>query len=396
MKRLISSLLFTAALFYVAMIYRSNSMFYLAVWVLLLLFLLLAFHVATAGKLRIVLETPSHFMGYGEQVPLQIRLRNRSLLPTGKVLLYLETEYLLSGVTGKICLSCMVPGRRWRQNHGEVRLDSELSPLYIGGLRLRIVKAVKYDYFGILRFSIRRKYLDVDEQVAILPDRREMGISIGGERTMRYHDRDTDMSVFGEDNPPEISDIRQYRAGDRLRSIHWKLSAKQDELMVYEFMSEKPPVVVLFLEPLQSERKMKKKRRRQRSNRLLCKRKKRKGFRQKKATSLQNIENYVTFLYSISAELLENGYAHYVAFYDSDRQCASREIISSEEKLFAFMGKMQEDMLLNGISLQQLQEEYREKYQQTAGNTELFLYQNLCCVYEEEVLAAWEERGENA
>lgn len=395
MKRLISSLLSTAALFYVAMIYRSNSMLYLAVWVLLLLFLLLVYHVATAGKLRVTLNTPSHFVEQDEQAPICIRVRNRSLLPTGKVLVYLKMEYVLSGVTEKICLSCMPSGRRWKQNNGEVQLDSAYTPLYIGGLRLHIVKVVKYDYFGILGFSIRKKYLDVDEQVAVLPARREMGIDIESGRTVRYHDRETDMAVFGEDNPPEISDIRQYRAGDRLRSIHWKLSAKQDELMVYEFSTEKPPVVVLFLESLQPKGKIKKNRKEKKAHRFLWKARKRKKRKQKRGNSLSLIENYITFLYSVSAELLENGFGHYIAFYDSERQCASRKVISSEEKLYEFIGKIQDDMLINGIPLQQLQEEYRDKYQQTAGDTELVLRQDLSCVCEGEVLAAWEERGEN-
>ena len=32
----------------------------------------------------------------------------------------------------------------------------------------------------------------------------------------------------------EITDVREYRPGDRIKDIHWKLSAKKETLMVKE------------------------------------------------------------------------------------------------------------------------------------------------------------------
>lgn len=42
-------------------------------------------------------------------------------------------------------------------------------------------------------------------------------------------------SAKGQQSAESISDIRKYSNGDRLRSIHWKLSAKKEELMVKNF-----------------------------------------------------------------------------------------------------------------------------------------------------------------
>ena len=50
-----------------------------------------------------------------------------------------------------------------------------------------------------------------------------------------------------EKNPPEVSEIREYRPGDRMHNIHWKLSAKRDEIMVYEFISEQNIMPVIYL-----------------------------------------------------------------------------------------------------------------------------------------------------
>ncbi|MCH5268157.1 MAG: DUF58 domain-containing protein [Lachnospiraceae bacterium] len=376
MKRLVSALFVEAGVFYVAMIYSSKSMLYLSIWILLLLFLLCAYHLIVAGKLRVIIEVPVPFGGKNESFPFRIRLVNRSFLPTGKVVMQVRARYLLSGITRKMEVCCSVPGRGLSKLQGEVCLNGEWIPEYIGGVCLEVVKAVRYDYFGILGFRIRRKFLEIGEQVAVLPMQQELALSFGDERTMRYTDKETDMSVFGEKNPPEISDIREYRAGDRIRSIHWKLSAKRDELMVYEFISEQPPAVVVFLEPWGTDKKKNKTR------------KKRRGSKYKK--EIRKMERHVAFLYSLSMALLDKNCGHYIAYYDCNRACTTRKTIGNEEELYDFIKDLKKDMLQIGVAVEQLQEEYRGKYQRTAGNTELVLHKDLSCTYEEEVLAVWE------
>lgn len=46
----------------------------------------------------------------------------------------------------------------------------------------------------------------------------------------------------------EVSDIREYIPGDRIRDIHWKLSAKQDTLMVKERVSMAGSEIMILLE----------------------------------------------------------------------------------------------------------------------------------------------------
>lgn len=409
MKRLLSALFVIAGVFYISMIYGSKSMLYLTIWMLLLLFLLCVYHILVAGKLRVVIEAPIQFASINEPLTLQIRLANRSLLPVGKVVLQVRARYLLSGVVRKMELHCSVPGRRRKHLQGEVCLDGEWLPEYIGGVSLEIVKAVRYDYFGILGFTLRKKHLEIGEQVAVLPEQQMFAISFGEERTGRYTDKETDMSTFGEQNPPEISDIREYRAGDRIRSIHWKLSAKRDELMVYEFISEQPPSVVIFLEPSGEQRKGRKnktgnktknknKKRNLKSRiRFTLKKKgekKKRGSRKKR--EIRKMEQQITFLYSLSMALLEKDCGHYIAYYDNVRKCATRKTIENEEKLYDFVRELDVAVLQIGVPVEQLQEEYREKYQRTAGNTELILHKNLSCTHEGEILASWEEGGEGA
>ena len=46
----------------------------------------------------------------------------------------------------------------------------------------------------------------------------------------------------------EITDVREYRPGDRIKDIHWKLSAKKETLMVKERTSVAQSQVVLVLD----------------------------------------------------------------------------------------------------------------------------------------------------
>ena len=49
----------------------------------------------------------------------------------------------------------------------------------------------------------------------------------------------------GEAVPPELDEVRAYRPGDSLRSVHWKLSARRDELLIRVFAREGQRTAVL-------------------------------------------------------------------------------------------------------------------------------------------------------
>lgn len=50
------------------------------------------------------------------------------------------------------------------------------------------------------------------------------------------------------DDPSEVFGIREYRPGDRIRSIHWKLSSKREQLLVREFSLPENRFVLLLVE----------------------------------------------------------------------------------------------------------------------------------------------------
>lgn len=87
------------------------------------------------------------------------------------------------------------------------------------------------DMFGIfyINRSVRSR-----ASVKIMPELRLMPLEIT--RAVREFRTDSD-EYSGEkkgDDPSELFQVREYRVQDSVRDIHWKLSAKEEELMVKE------------------------------------------------------------------------------------------------------------------------------------------------------------------
>lgn len=56
------------------------------------------------------------------------------------------------------------------------------------------------------------------------------------------------------DDPGETYDIREYRSGDSIRQIHWKLSGKLDDIMIREKSFPVDDTVLILAEAFQADR----------------------------------------------------------------------------------------------------------------------------------------------
>ena len=56
------------------------------------------------------------------------------------------------------------------------------------------------------------------------------------------------------DDPGETYDIREYRSGDSIRQIHWKLSGKLDDIMIREKSFPVDDTVLILAEPYLKEK----------------------------------------------------------------------------------------------------------------------------------------------
>lgn len=126
----------------------------------------------------------------------------------------------------------------------EQRLEAKLESQYAGTLEYRLHSLVLYDMLGIFCRTVR---LHEQRTIGILPPFELMPLEIT-RRTREFPaDADTYSTEKQGDDPSEIYQVREYRPLDSIHSIHWKLSAKEETLMVKEHGFPLGCVVLLWI-----------------------------------------------------------------------------------------------------------------------------------------------------
>lgn len=154
-----------------------------------------------------------------QQFAVTVTVRNRFLIPISPMRL---TGAFQDGdgnlIPDKTMIVSVMPFRK-----SEFVFNGCLK--YRGEYRLGLREAVIFDLLGIFRFRVRL----TPAVTAVIAPRR---LTVGQSSALCGDDYDsarTRMSFF-ENNT--FSAVREYVEGDPLRYVHWKLSAKQDKLMV--------------------------------------------------------------------------------------------------------------------------------------------------------------------
>ena len=186
------------------------------IWIPLVLVLL---SLPSMLRLRMTLEAPPTVTRNAEG-HLTLYFGNPSLLPLRRVSVWLEVENRFTGEVTKnrfqyLGLSSSI---------GELPLPTG----FCGQLQCRLAKVECRDLLGL--FAIRRKcpspvictVLPESKGPAVPPD-LEAALNTAVQLKPKYG------GGYSEEH-----DLREYRPGDTVNSIHWKLSSKTDEVIVRE------------------------------------------------------------------------------------------------------------------------------------------------------------------
>lgn len=135
----------------------------------------------------------------------------------------------------RIKISKPATGETWVRNPGEA-LPAE----HCGGLITTPCRAWVYDYLGLFRFRVRR----IESRTILVmpgPVTMQMLPDLSGYLSRSWHPKPG--GGYAENH-----EIRQYHPGDNLNQVHWKLSAKMDELMLREPMEPERGLFLLTLD----------------------------------------------------------------------------------------------------------------------------------------------------
>ena len=122
---------------------------------------------------------------------------------------------------------------------GSKRFEKEFSPdtSEIGGILYTVKRAYIYDYLGIIPIPVKR---GGSAEITVLPDKRQPvpEPELVERSAMALKPKP---QGFAEEH-----ELRQYREGDPLNLVHWKLTAKHDEIIIREPQEEvRKPIVLV-------------------------------------------------------------------------------------------------------------------------------------------------------
>lgn len=298
---------------------------------LVFLAVLLLFPIYLSRKVKISLQIPDLTVPKQEPVLIEIKIENTSRLPIANVAAGISYIDGFDGTEISERTLGMVDSR------STVILKLKVTARYAGKISFRLDQAKIYDY---LKLSGRRVKVSPDlTEVLVVPDMYEMRLDLE-DMTMRFREEgDSHSHERSGDDVSEVFDTRTFREGDTLQKIHWKLSAKTDELLVREFSM---PVenTVLLLADLQWSGK-------------------------EKWTHMQS-DGMLTLIASISYSLLVQGCPHEAAWLTETLDEFIRLPVTSEEDIYELAGALMDMGVHKGQY--NLEDAYMESYSLGAGS----------------------------
>jgi hypothetical protein len=251
----------------------------------------------TYGKVRAELVSVIHIAGKGEKIPVTIQLSNPTIFPVTYVRLYITYKNAYSAQKFKKSIYASLD---YRTNTSVI---FHLASRYAGNMEITLEGIRIYDYMKL--FSLKRK-LKSEIKVAVLPDYYELAENETVSRSTPLTESDNYSPVKKGDDPSEVFEIRPYREGDRLQRVHWKLSRKQNQLMIKEFSDPVNCRELLFVNlNMISNDKL-----------------------------LFYMDAILEFALSLSYTLITNEHQHYIAWYDVEHGACRRIRITDEKDLY--------------------------------------------------------------
>lgn len=130
--------------------------------------------------------------------------------------------------------------RATKPNTGESFIlprDGALPTEHCGGLEVKAERLKIYDHLGLFSFKVRKPPI---RTVPVMPEDKKLPVPEALTRLSAYSWKPKRGGGYAENH-----EIRQYRQGDPINLIHWKLSAKAEELMIREPME--PDKGIIFI-----------------------------------------------------------------------------------------------------------------------------------------------------
>ena len=266
MIRYFWGLILAAASFYIASLYESTAIALLGCVQIFLMVFSLGYLLYEKKSLQVTLDMLPAMADQREPVYIRLRARHRYRGCYGRIKVQVAVRREESGSF----LRRSVPGRgvlrsrarcQWLQaesgigiaggkgDHAKGReLSGFLSVAEPGSYEVSLRRVRIYDMMGLFCMNCRRAVKGERALLGVLPGIYPMVIRLSESVRSFAGDAEVYDSLRSGTDAGETLKLRPFQKGDELKNIHWKLSAKEGELIVREnSMPKGCPVAVLAL-----------------------------------------------------------------------------------------------------------------------------------------------------
>lgn len=210
----------------------------------------------------------------------ELILKKDGVLPVFYGKFFFRIENLLTGEEEDFILDFSLFGKK------EKSLKFDFKVKHAGVVFVTIQKAEIYSMLGCFKKEHGMKRV---RSFMVLPESFEMDVTLNPVYCLHEEGEKTVQSRNGFDSGIYYG-VREYRQGDSMKNIHWKLTGKTDEYLVKELGMPALLFPVLYLET---------------------------NLKEKKA---ELIDVFIEIYVSLSLQLVEAGYKHTMCWYDDRKQ----------------------------------------------------------------------------
>ena len=160
-----------------------------------------------------------------EKCSILFETSSKAFNPSVNIVLNIAVKNRFTGKSKKIKLRGKTNGK----NKNEIYYDVEFNQF--GSVIISFDSYEVLDWFGI--FSLKKK-VEEKENILIYPELKLVNVEVKQSTRKFITEADYYSTYESGDDPLETYQIREYREQDSIHDIHWKLSAKNDKLLVKE------------------------------------------------------------------------------------------------------------------------------------------------------------------
>ena len=230
----------------------------------------------------------------GETVEALLTVENGSVLTCAAVCLRVGCRNLLTGEQGERRLRFSVAGKQKRS------AAAAFSVQRCGKLEFSLRDLRVYDLFGLYG---RKISCDARAYSLVLPELYPVQLSFSDRSSVELDSDEYSMHHPGDD-PSETFALREYVPGDRVRSIHWKLTEKTGEVIVRQLGLPVNHSILLLMDNSVSA-----------------------------PCAPEDCEALGELTASVSAALCSAGFAHQIAWFDREEDCIATAQAESDDTL---------------------------------------------------------------